>query len=104
MQAVSEVGKQSFQAVVATYDWNGKRNPPMHEGLAEIKITLHKAEQTPSASAVLVDDEWIDLNELDGESSDSAVEILEPGEALTKDIVDEARMRVWLRFAGYGLL
>jgi hypothetical protein len=111
MQAGHEVEvKQSFeetgyQAVLATVDFvNCKQDRPMHEALKEITITLHPAKKTPLGLVVLDADEWVALNEFDDEGSDCTAEILEPDEALTNDIIDEAKMRVWLRFAGLGIL
>ncbi|MGA8012070.1 MAG: hypothetical protein WB949_06565 [Candidatus Acidiferrales bacterium] len=46
------------------------------------------------------------LSELDDDEggSESAAELLEPNEALTNDIINEAKIRIWLRFAGCGVL
>jgi hypothetical protein len=96
-----------YRAIVVRADVaNCQRNPPMHQALEEIKVSFHPARKTRQGFEVLFSGKWFSVAEFDDDDdvSEFAIEILEPGERLTKEVIDDVKLRIWLRFARHGVL
>lgn len=76
----------------------------MWETLPKVQAETFPARETEDGFEMLLNDEWLPVDKLDDDfrCSEYAIEILDPNEQPTKDVIDYARTRLWTRYASFA--